>query len=56
MEWVKLSFFNWSSIFFLTRLPSAGGVYTPGYAFAETSLVERLNSHEVTFETVVKDL
>merc|ERR1711915_915416 len=37
----------------LDRLPSVGGVYTPGFAFAETSLVERLNKHEVTFVSTV---
>jgi len=37
----------------LDRLPSVGGVYTPGFAFAETSLVETLNQHDVTFETTV---
>jgi len=40
----------------MDRLPSAGGVYPPGYAFAETSLVERLTKHEVTFTTVVEDM
>lgn len=27
------------------RLPSAGGVYSPGYAFADTTLVSRLQIH-----------
>ena len=27
----------------LPRLPSAGGVYSPGYAFADTTLVSRLD-------------
>jgi len=40
----------------MDRLPNAGGVYPPGYAFAETSLVERLNKHEVTFTTSVEDI
>lgn len=35
----------------IDRLPSAGGVYTPGFAFAETTLVDRLNAHGVTFVT-----
>ena len=29
---------------FLRRLPSAGGVYSPGYAFADTTLVSRFTS------------
>ena len=29
---------------FLPRLPSAGGVYSPGYAFADTTLVSRFTS------------
>ena len=29
----------------LPRLPSAGGVYSPGYAFADTSLVARFLFH-----------
>ena len=29
---------------FLPRLPSAGGVYSPGYAFADTTLVSRFPS------------
>jgi len=37
----------------MDRLPSAGGVYTPGFAFADTSLVERLTKHDVTFVTTV---
>jgi len=40
----------------MDRLPNAGGVYPPGYAFAETTLVDRLNKHEVTFTSTVKDL
>jgi len=39
-----------------SRLPSAGGVYPPGYAFAETSLAERLTSHGVTFTTEIEDI
>lgn len=35
------------------RLPSTGGVWTPGYAFADTDLVDRLNARKVTFETTV---
>jgi len=37
----------------MERLPSVGGVYTPGYAFADTSLVDKLNKHDVTFTTTV---
>jgi len=40
----------------LEKLPSAGGVYPPGYAFAETTLVTRLTEKDVTFCTVVQDL
>merc|ERR1712111_301347 len=32
-------------------LPSVGGVFPPGYAFAETSLVSRLHQRGVTFDT-----
>eukprot|EP00088_Acartia_fossae_P067644 TRINITY_DN8463_c0_g1_i11.p1 TRINITY_DN8463_c0_g1~~TRINITY_DN8463_c0_g1_i11.p1 ORF type:complete len:419 (-),score=82.97 TRINITY_DN8463_c0_g1_i11:598-1854(-) len=35
------------------RLPGVGGVYPPGFAFAETTLVSRLNKHDVTFESSV---
>ena len=35
------------------RLPSTGGVWTPGYAFADTDLVDRLNARKVTFDTTV---
>jgi short subunit dehydrogenase-like uncharacterized protein len=38
------------------KLPGKGGVLTPGYAFANTSLVERLNRNEVEFTSQVKDL
>jgi len=38
------------------RLPSAGGVYPPGFAFAETTLAQRLTEHGVTFTTVIQDL
>jgi len=38
------------------RLPSAGGVYSPGYAFADTTLVSRLNKKDVTFTSVVEDI
>lgn len=34
------------------RMPSTGGVYTPGYAFENTSLVEKLTQRGVTFTTV----
>jgi short subunit dehydrogenase-like uncharacterized protein len=35
------------------KLPGVGGVYPPGFAFAETTLVDRLNKHDVTFESSV---
>ena len=38
------------------KMPSVGGVYPPGYAFAETSLAERLTERGVTFRTVVEEL
>jgi len=38
------------------KLPSMGGVYPPGYAFAETTLIKRLNERDVTFKSVVEDL
>ena len=42
---------NYPEILF--RLPSVGGVYTPGFAFAETTLVDRLHKHGVTFDTTI---
>ena len=39
----------------LSRLPGAGGVYTPGYAFAETTLVERLHEMGVTFSSTLSE-
>ena len=36
------------------KLPNAGGVYSPGYAFAETSLTDRLTEKGVTFRSVVQ--
>ena len=38
------------------RLPGRGGVLTPGFAFANTSLIDRLNSNQVTFKVEVNDL
>lgn len=38
------------------KLPNAGGVYSPGYAFAETSLTDRLTEKDVTFRTVVQEI
>ena len=39
------------------KMPPAGGVYSPGYAFANTTLIEQLNQNGVTFEVVFeKDL
>ena len=38
------------------KMPKAGGVYTPGYAFANTSLAKRLTENGVPFEVTVKDL
>ena len=39
------------------KMPSGGGVYPPGYAFANTSLIEQLNENEVTFDVLFeKDL
>ena len=40
----------------LDKLPNAGGVYSPGYAFAETSLMDRLTEKGVTFRSVVQDI
>jgi len=40
----------------LDRMPNAGGVYSPGYAFAETTLAMRLTEKDVTFSTVVQDI
>lgn len=34
----------------MDKLPSSGGVYTPGTAFSDTSLVQRLNRNGVTFK------
>lgn len=41
---------------FIARLPGRGGVLTPGFAFANTSLIDRLNSHGVPFKVEVEDL
>jgi len=38
------------------KLPGLGGVFTPGYAFKDTTLVERLHSSGVTFDVQVKPL
>ena len=38
------------------KMPKSGGVYTPGYAFADTSLTKRLSENGVPFEVTVKDL
>jgi len=38
------------------QLPSTGGVYTPGFAYAKTTLVERLHSRGVTFDTTITDI
>ncbi|XP_056268156.1 saccharopine dehydrogenase-like oxidoreductase [Pseudoliparis swirei] len=35
-----------------TALPKTGGVYTPGAAFARTTLTERLNKHGIKFSVV----
>ena len=40
----------------MDKLPNAGGVYTPGYAFSETSLTERLTERGVTFSSVVQEI
>lgn len=37
-------------------LPSAGGVYPPGYALGDTTLVDRLTERGVTFNTVVQEI
>ena len=37
-------------------IPGNGGVITPGYAFANTTIVERLSNKGCTFEVHVKDL
>jgi len=36
------------------KMPSTGGVYPPGYAFASTSLATRLTAHGVTFTAQVE--
>ena len=38
------------------KMPGNGGVYTPGYAFKDTTLVERLHENGVTFDVQVKKL
>jgi len=35
------------------RMPSTGGVYSPGAAFRKTTLIQRLHAHGILF-TVVK--
>ncbi|KAJ3664646.1 hypothetical protein Zmor_000198 [Zophobas morio] len=39
------------------KMPSEGGVYPPGYAFANTTLIEQLNENGLTFDVLFeKDL
>ena len=38
------------------KMPGNGGVYPPGYAFKDTTLVERLHENGVTFDVQVKKL
>ncbi|MEQ2290266.1 hypothetical protein AMECASPLE_001645 [Ameca splendens] len=33
-------------------LPKRGGVYTPGAAFAKTTLIDRLNKHGIQFSVI----
>jgi len=40
----------------MNKMPNAGGVYTPGYAFAETSLTDKLTEKGVTFTTITQKL
>ncbi|XP_068616592.1 saccharopine dehydrogenase-like oxidoreductase [Brachionichthys hirsutus] len=35
-----------------TALPKTGGVYTPGAAFAKTTLIDRLNKHGIQFSVI----
>ena len=38
------------------KMPGNGGVFTPGYAFKDTTLVERLHQNGVTFDVQVNKL
>lgn len=38
------------------KMPGFGGVFTPGYAFKDTTLVERLHQNGVTFNVNVRKL
>ena len=38
------------------QMPGSGGVFTPGYAFQDTTLVERLHENGVTFDVKVNKL
>jgi len=40
----------------IESLPGKGGVFTPGYAFANSSIVERLNNKGCSFDVSVKDI
>ena len=40
----------------MDKMPNAGGVYTPGYAFAETSLTDRLTEKGVTFTSITQKI
>ena len=40
----------------IESMPGNGGVLTPGYAFANTSIVKRLNYKGCTFEVSFKDM
>ena len=38
------------------KMPGNGGVFPPGYAFQNTTLIERLHARGVTFDVQVKHL
>jgi len=40
----------------IESMPGNGGVFTPGYAFANTSIVNRLNNKGCTFDVSFKDI
>ena len=40
----------------IEMMPGNGGVLTPGYAFANTTIVERLSNKGCTFDVSVTDL
>lgn len=52
--WQPGNYVEFSRTFVLLLCCFRGGVLTPGAAFAETSLIDRLESHGLRFSTIEK--